>query len=437
MRFALPTLLASAAVSLAAPVPDDLKGDKAKLEQLWNDLAAPRWVDRARAVYELLDHSKGVEFLSQKVVPVNAPADDLKKWLKAINSDDEKEWKPALAELEYHDPRTALTPAEQVELVNTDAGKKHLMNIWMPNFLESHRGVHRMTLQLKDGKVRSEWYVGDEWAGTEFDPKDYFATDRAAWQRAALAAHVLHRADTKDARTALTRLADGHKDARPTRLATSLLKAKVPEPAAEFTDKHWDALLGFKRADLVPAELVGAVFTLREAKNVPAVLKAKLPAIKATKEQVTKWVQALDTDGDDRRSALAELCYFRPSLALTLGEQMDLLTTHRGRAWLFQLWWQDFGVPPPQSEFSQGCVFTATDDGLTAAWPRKEVPPLVAPVPELSKQTCVQWQRARLAILALERMKSDAAKEVLKQLADGHPDILPTKDAKAALGRLK
>jgi hypothetical protein len=34
-------------------------------------------------------------------------------------------------------------------------------------------------------------------------------------------------------------------------------------------------------------------------------------------------------------------------------------------------------------------------------------------------------------------MKTAEAKEVLKQLADGHPDILPTKDAKAALERLK
>lgn len=437
MRFAFLVVLLGAGFTPAAPVPADLKDDKARLEALWDDLAAPRWVDRARAVYELLDHPKGVEFLAQKVVPVSATAEDLKKWLKAINSDDDKVWKPALAELEYHDPRTALTAAEQLEQVNTDAGKTRLMGIWMPGFLDMHREVHRLTLRIKDGKVKSEWYVGEDWFGTEFDPKDYFATDRAVWQRAVLAAHVLHRADTKATRAALARLADGHKNAGPTRAAVELLKAKVPAAVDEFTDKHWDALLGFKQARLVPAEMVPAVIALRDAKNVPAVLKAKLPAIKATKEQITKWVQALDADGDDRRAALAELCYFRPSLALTLGEQCDLLTTHRGRAWLFQLWWQDFGVPPPQMEFSQGVAFSATDSGLTAAWPRRKVPPLEAPVPELSKQTCAQWQRARLAVLALERNKSDEAKEVLKQLADGHPDILPTKDAKAALGRLK
>jgi hypothetical protein len=428
MRFALPVLLFAAAVAPAAPV----KGDKAKLEALWDDLTAPRWVDRAAAVYELLDQPKGVEFLSDKVAPVKASADDLKKWLKAINSDDETEWKPALAELQYHDPRTALTAGEQIELVNTDAGKTRLMNLWMPGFLDSHRKVHRVTLRLKDGKVNCEWYVGDGGLSSEFELPPFPGYGRAVWQRASLAAHVLHRADTKASRAALARLADGHKDAPPTKLSVELLKAKVPVPAAEFTDKHWDTLL-----DGEPAETVAAVFTLREAKNVPSVLKAKLPAIKASKGQVTKWVQALDADGDERRAALAELCYFRPSLALTLGEQSDLLSTHRGRAWLFQLWWQDYGVPPPQMEFSNGVAFAATDTGLTAAWPRQKVPPIEAPVPELAKQTCAQWERARLAIRALERNKSDEAKAVLKQLADGHPDILPTKEAKAALGRLK
>lgn len=437
MRFALPALLVAVAVAPAAPVPADLKGDKARFEQLWDDLAAPRSVDRARAVYDLLEHPKGVEFLAQKVAPVKATADDLKKWLKAINSDDEKEWKPALAELQYHDPRTALAAHEQIELVDTDAGKKRLLDIWMPGFLDSHRGVHRVTLRMKDGKAKCEWYIGEDWHGTEFDPNDYLPNDRAVWQRAAVALHVLHRADTEASRDALARLADGHKKAGPTRTAAELVKAKVPATATEFTDKHWDALLGFKRPDLIPAELVAAVAALREAKNVPTVLKSKLPAIKASKEQLTKWVQSLDADGDDRRAALAELCYFRPSLALTLGEQLELTTSHRGRVWLFQLWWQDLGVPPNQMEFSNGVAFTATDTGLTAAWPRQKAPPIVAPVPELAKQTCVQWQRARLAIRALEHDKSDEAKAVLKQLADGHPDILPTKEAKAALERLK
>lgn len=440
MRFALPALLLHVAVAPAAPVPGNAKADAERLETLWVDLAAPRWVDRARAVYEFLDHPKGVEFLCQKVVPVSATTDDLKKWLKAINSDDEKVWKPALAELEYHDPRTALTPVEQIELVGTDAGKKRLLSVWgLAGFLDRPEHTDRVTLKVNGAKVKCGWYVGEDWHGTELDPLDYLPSDRAVWQRAALAAHILHRADAKTSRDALARLAEGYQKASPTRIASGLLKAKVPAPVTEFTDKHWDALLGLNRADLVPAELVAAVVAIREAKNAPAVLKAKLPAIKASKEQITKRLTAFDNDDSSvRDQTFNELCYFRPSLALTLSEQLDLLTTHNGRALLFQFWWQDFGFMPGRMQFSDKVAFTSTDTGLTATWLLKQPPPpIVVPVPELSKQTCAQWQRARLAIVALERNGSPEAKAVLKQLADGHPDILPTKEAKAALERSK
>lgn len=435
MRFALPTLLLFTAVAPAAPVPGNAKTDSERLEAFWIDLAAPRWVDRARAVYELLEHPQGIEFLSRKVTPVSATADDLKKWLKAINSDDEKVWKPALAELEYHDPRTALSPAEQIELVDTDAGKKRLMSVWgLAGFLDRPEHTDRVTLKVNGVNVKCGWYVGEDWHGTEFDPRDYLMSDRAVWQRAALASHMLHRADTKASRDALGRLAGGHKDTSPTRMAAGLLKAKLPAPATEFTDKHWDDLLSVK-----PDRIVVAVAALRESKNTPVVLKAKLPAIKATKEQLTKWVQAFDSDDNAVWGpAYTELCYFRPSLALTLSEQCDLVTTHVGRALLFQFWWQDHGRTTGRLQFDTKVAFTPTAAGLTAAWLRKQPPPPIeAPVPELSKQTCVQWQRARLAIVALERNGTADAKGVLKQLADGHPDILPTKEARAALNRLK
>ncbi|MGK4455911.1 hypothetical protein, partial [Klebsiella pneumoniae] len=50
------------------------------------------------------------------------------------------------------------------------------------------------------------------------------------WNRAELAAHVLHRIDTKESRAALERLASGHEQAKLTRTAAGLSKAK---PAAE------------------------------------------------------------------------------------------------------------------------------------------------------------------------------------------------------------
>lgn len=432
MRIVTFALVLATAAAQAAPVPADLKADTARLESLWDDLAAPRWVDRSIAVYQLLDHPKGVEFLCGKVKPVSATADDFKKWLKAINSDEEKVWKPAFAELQYHDPRTVLTTAEQIELVDTDEGRKRLVVVWKFG-LRREEIVTRVAITLDGTEVKCEWYEGDERWSTKFDPRRYMGSDRDVWQRATLAAQILHRADTKESRAALARVATGYKDASPTRVAAELLKGKVPAQAEQFTAKHWDDLLGGRRTDAV-----AAVVALREAKDAPAFLKAKLPAIKATKEQVTKWLMAFDTD--DRGGAFTELCYFRPTLALTLEEQCELMSTDHGRGTLFQFWWEDEGRPPGWWSFGSKFQLIPTDQGLTLNWIRKgerPPPPLEAPVPELKRQTCAQWQRARLAILALERNKSDEAKAVLKQLADGHPDILPTREAKAALERLK
>jgi hypothetical protein len=433
MRIVTFAFVLATAAAQAAPVPADLKADRARLESLWDDLAAPRWVDRSIAVYQLLDHPKGVEFLCGKVKPVSATADDLKRWLKAINSDDEKVWKPAFAELQYHDPRPVLTTAEQVELVDTDAGKTRLMTLWVPGQIMNPEQANRVTLKVNGAKVWCEWHVGENGLSTEFEVPKFPGQDRSVWQRVALAAYTLHRADTKESRAALARLATGLKDARPTKAAAELLKAKVSAVADRFNGQHWDALLGGD-----PADTIAAVVALREAKNTPTFLKAKLPAIAATKDQIVKWVQAFDTD--DRGAAFTELCYYRPTLALTLAEQCDLLSTDHGRGTLFQFWSEDEGRPPAWWSFGSKFQLIPTDQGLTLNWIRngeRPPPPLEAPVPELKQQTCAQWQRARLAILALERGKSDDAKAVLKQLADGHPEILPTREAKAALERLK
>jgi hypothetical protein len=58
-----------------------------------------------------------------------------------------------------------------------------------------------------------------------------------------------------------------------------------------------------------------------------------------------------------------------------------------------------------------------------------------ATVAPLADHRSSRWQCARVAILAVQRADTSEAKAVLRQLADGHPDILPTKEAKAALAK--
>jgi hypothetical protein len=432
MRFALPTLLLIATVTPAAPVPDTLKIDNARLESLWGALLDSTPVGYASAVYVLLDQPGGVEFLIKRLPPVGGTSDQLKGWLKALNSTDEKVWKPALAELQYHDPRAGLTVAEQLERVNTDEGKRRLIRLWSPSVMDET--ARQVKVTVKGPLVLCEWYTGENGLSCQIRLQSAAERDDPAWNRAALAAHVLYRLDNKASREALTRLAGGHADALPTRTAAELLRAQPPKATAAFTDAHWGHLV-----DGDSGQLVEAVFALRQAKNLPQVLKPKLPPITASKEQLTTWLKALnDADPKVWKPAFTELCYFRPTLALTLTEQCELMTNDRGRSLLFQFWWIDYDTAPRSGVLRPDCTLTATATGLTARHtPIQREVTADAPVEALKAESCGVWQRARLAIRALERDKSDEAKAVLKQLADGHPDILPTKEAKAALERLK
>lgn len=57
--------------------------------------------------------------------------------------------------------------------------------------------------------------------------------------------------------------------------------------------------------------------------------------------------------------------------------------------------------------------------------------------PKLEDLMTPAWYRVCLAIVVLERIATTEAREVLKELSRGHPDIKPTREAKAALERLK
>lgn len=443
MRFALLFIvwLLASELAFAAPVPADRKAEEERLEKLWNEVWWNDAVVRARAVFTLIDHPKTVDFLSRKLPPVKAPADQLTAWLKDLNSDDEKVWKEAFQELQYHDPRTELTAAEQVALVNTNNGRRLLASVWWGWELELDPKTVRTSLAPQPGTrgymFRQEWQGGASGLGFDVPPVEGISTQ--IWQRAAVAAVILHRIDTNASRAVLERLATGHKDALPTRTATELLKTK---PSAGMTEKRfaaaWSELLQNDPYSEQQAVTACGLIALADAPEAAAVLKAKLPAIKAGKEQVSKWLKALDSDAEQTwKPAFEQLLYFRPLLALSWQEQCDAVTTDPGRSALYRLWGAT-GVPDRLDIYPDAELTPRDGGGLTLSYgpAGNRVSTWVTPG-DLTTLVPAHWQRARLAVVALERMKTAEAKAVLAQLADGHPDILPTKEAKAALKRLE
>jgi hypothetical protein len=262
--------------------------------------------------------------------------------------------------------------------------------------------------------------------------------DRArspVWERAAVAAHILARIDTKDSRAVLGRLATGHKDALPTRTAADVLKAKPPAATAETFETDWRYLFGDEKLNATRWWL-----TLADRPDDVKRLATKLPAIKASKDDMTKWLKALnDTDAKVWRPAFERMAYLRPLIALTPDEQFAAVTTDHGRAALFDLYQFHHHIPDTIAERKDWGLAVSGGRVMFAGPPREglEALRLSRELPRQETFNPPHWRRARLAIVALERIKTDDSKAVLKQLADGHPDILPTKEAKAALERMK
>lgn len=441
MRWTLPYLLVVVSLVPAAPVPVDKAAEKQQLESLWKDLETYDPVVRTRAVFALLDHPRAVEFLASKMPPLDTSADQLKAWVKDLDSVDEKVWKPAFNKLRYHDPRTGLTIRGQIELVTTLDGRRRLLDLW--NFPPGVIPEGTYQIDIIGRRLGREVTVAYQFrtsiggqgvssAGWEVPPVQ--AIELTEWRQAAIAAHVLSRADTKPSRKVLIELATGHKDALPTRTAVGLLKATVAPTSsdAEFR-KGWDGLLS---GEPIPA--TQWALSLSDRPDDVKRMAGVLPAIKAAPDDVKGWLKTLD-DKDPKvwKPAFEKLLYFRPLLAVPIDTQCKLVTTDHGRTALFHLTRWAPNVPD-KIDVKEGNTLGIVEGRVELHYLSGGISETESTaVGSLETMTPIHWQRARLAIVALERVGTPDAVTALKQLADGHPDILPTKEAKAALERLK
>jgi hypothetical protein len=127
LRMMLCALLCPALV-LAAPLPDKKAATEKYLEQLWAEMDSKDYVVALSAAYRMHHHAGKVDFLAKKLVPIRADKDDTIRNLKALDSDDEKLWKHALAELRYHSVGLTHGFREQLDFVTTVKGHERLLD---------------------------------------------------------------------------------------------------------------------------------------------------------------------------------------------------------------------------------------------------------------------------------------------------------------------
>jgi hypothetical protein len=277
----MPVLLL-AALAVAAPVPKP-GPDLVKLEALYEDLVNSEARTRTRAAFALLDAPGAEKFLIGKVRPVAATQEQLTAWLKDLDSDDEKEWKPAFDNLRYYDPRIGLTIPEQIEQVKTDDGMLRLFQLY------DHGGVgltrcgdterSRLTFTATEP-------VGPtltlQTGGFSSSTRPNRLADRCpvVWDQTAVAAVLLDRLNSKASRAALDAIADGHPDALPTRTAVQLRRARFALPPVPYHDPVWPRLIRTP-----PADGIRWAFDLADRPDLVANLKVRLRQVLASDEE--------------------------------------------------------------------------------------------------------------------------------------------------------
>jgi hypothetical protein len=166
-------------------------------------------------------------------------------------------------------------------------------------------------------------------------------------------------------------------------------------------------------------------------------LKDKLPPLKLTKGRARKLLA--DLGGANERAARAafdEFSYYDPRLVWGIEEFREVLLDDRaGRRLAAVL--LDLSMDSIQGE---GWHWNSPDEKVFRFTHGQEigVRDVAIAVAGIGTQgRKASWARAIRAIALLEQISTPPARTILKDLATGHPDAVPTKAAKLALRRLE
>jgi hypothetical protein len=449
MRTAFALLLLTTP-ALAAPVKPDPKAERAKRKSLWTALQSRDPVTRTRAVLALIDHPNAVPFLADTLPPVKASKEQVTGWLRDLNSDDETLRNRALDELRYFDPRIALSVAEQAELVTTPPGRKLLLWLLRGGHDREPAGAEITSLRVtkENGTVieveRGYRLVEDGRVSTALGSDVVYPLTRfrsPMWTGAGLAVFSLDRIGTPAARDLLKRLATGHPDAYPTRVAAAFSAHGPPAPLTEKRfDRIWQAFWEDNPAwqEMMNGDSFAAtrgVLAMAADPKAVEFLKPKVLPIGADKKRTLAWLAALNSDDEKTwKPAYLPLAYHQPRLSTTFDEQLDVVRTHAGM-YRLQAAYSPESADGAVQVYKQSVSLSIEGDWLVGTFAGGGKSKIrLQPLDELCP---APWRQVRLAVIALERTGTPEAVAVLQQLADGHPDVLPTKDAKAALKRLE
>ena len=469
----------------AAPVP---KVDEAKreCERLWDHLRDDSNLVYTKTVcYYLTVPDAATDFFAKKLRPLELTRKDAELLIARLGAEKEGEWKEAFDELNYLDPRLALSLEDCWALAKTDDQKRRLGSVLTEDTEPLRKGVVSLHPPEKPDAhplLQDHWVLrwrekqGDkeEWKETV---SDWVAKDMGElrsrhrfyrrWINERVAVRILAQMDTPAAWRLVEAMADGHPDAEPTVAARDAVQKRdagnraVPQwngkpTLAEQQARQWEDL----RSGVFRERNQNPVFSfLDRPADTVTFLKGKLRPLKLERKRADELVAKLFSEKEDEwKGALAQFAVLDLRLAYPVKDAWKLAKTaeqrrrmamalhqegSKVRDWMERL--DVEGADKPNKLATWGEKFLKDAQFFKFSF-RPEVPAEVMKEFDLDRIDAFApgdfavlssqlWGQQECAIYILDAIGTNDALAVIKDMATGHPDAGPTKAAKAVLKR--
>ena len=207
----------------ASPSPADEAAEQAaasrqELEALWSDLYGddPAAATAIIKLYKQADAT--VPFLKEKLQPLVLDADECRRLLKELGSNDEQVWKAAWDKLDYLDPRLAIDLKTLMDDVKDVPARTRMVELCTQRKADSLAGENVNIMPVGDDGFNFFSGRGSWWAEHRVDRIGTWES-KNAWRRAIRAVAILEQINSVEAVRVLRQLAEGHPEASPTKAA--------------------------------------------------------------------------------------------------------------------------------------------------------------------------------------------------------------------------
>ena len=195
-----------------------------QMQACWDDLLKLD-PEASRALLKLsASPERTVAFLKSRLQPLRVDAEQVNKWIKDLESDDDEVWKPAYEKLRYFDPRLAIDLPTLMADVSDHKSRPRLVEILSDRPEGSMAGKDVGYREFEDGQ---NFLVGNGsfWAEKGVSRLGSLQPKRE-WTRAVRAIVLLEHIASDEAVAILKDMATGNPDAGPTNVAATALEKR-------------------------------------------------------------------------------------------------------------------------------------------------------------------------------------------------------------------